>query len=104
MHPRRITHIIPRIRLRFALQPQRNVQGKPIRARLKIRRAGREIVPAEDKRRVDVDDVERRFLACDPGFGAVQSGDFGGYVGDSDVCEWGCDFGEAVGGVVGGAV
>ena len=71
MHLRRIAHIVPRIRLRLALQSQRDVQRKPIRARLEIRCAGREIVPAEDKRRVDVDDVEGRFLLCDSGFGAV---------------------------------
>jgi hypothetical protein len=58
MHPRRITHIIPRIRLRLALHAQRNIERKPIRARLEIPRASREIVPAEDKRRVEVDYVE----------------------------------------------
>lgn len=85
MHPSRIAHIIPRIRLRLAFHSQRNVQRKPICARLKIRGASREIVATEDKRRVDVNDVEGRFLLCDPGFGAIQTGDFGGDVGDSDI-------------------
>jgi hypothetical protein len=71
MHPRRIANIIPRIRLRFALHAQRDIQRKPIRARLEISCASCEIVAAEDKRRVNVDHVERRFLVGDPGFGAV---------------------------------
>lgn len=58
MHPRRIAHIIPRIRLRLALHSQRNIQRKPIRARLEIPRASREIVPAENKRRVYVNHIE----------------------------------------------
>ena len=101
MHPRRIPRIIPRIRPRFALHPQRGIQQKTICARLEIRRAIRQIVAAEIIRWVDMYHVEWRFLFSDPGFRAVQRGNFRGYVSYSAVCKGGWDFGEAVVSVVG---
>lgn len=104
VHLRCVSHIIPRIRLCLALQPQRDVQWDPIRASLEVRRASCQIIPAKDIRRMDVDHVERRVLLRDSGFGAVQRGDFGRDVSHSAIGERGWDFWEAIVGVVGQTV
>lgn len=100
MNPRRIRNIVPSIRDRITRHPQSNIQRDTIRASLEILPGSRQIVPAKDIRRMNVNHIEGRFLSLHPGFGAIQRRDLRSHVADSAVVERRLDFRQAVVGAV----